>query len=307
MTGTPFLVPDAFADRMRGVFGRQPADEWLSSLPQIIERVASDWRIAVGPPIPNLSYTWVAPATREDGSDAILKIGFPHPEMLPAIDMLRLCDGRGMVQLLESNRVLVASLLERLEPGLTLRTVDDDDTAMRVAAGVMRQLWRPEPVEHAFPHVADWARGMAGLRERYDGGVGPLPRRLVEQAETLFAELLPTMAAPVVLHGDLHHENILSATREPWLAIDPHAVIGEPAYEPGALLRNPIPEIATHPNLARLLSRRVDLLSEQLDLDRQRVRGWGIAQAVLSAWWDIEGDTGDWEVPIACAEALAAG
>ncbi|MCC6934928.1 MAG: phosphotransferase [Thermomicrobiales bacterium] len=305
--GSPFQIPEQFAARMRGVFGAEPATAWLASLPDIIEQLADEWRLDVQPPIANLSYTWVAPATREDGTRAMLKVGFPDPELQVSIDMLRLCDGRGMVRLLESKREQVATLLELIEPGATLRTVEDDDEAMAIAADVMRQIWRPVPASHTYPQVADWAGGLARLRERFDGGTGPLPKTLVEQAETYFAELLPSMAEPVVLHADLHHENILSATRAPWLAIDPHGAIGEPAYETGALLRNPIPEIASEPNLARLLSRRVDVLSERLGFDRQRVRAWAIAQAVLSAWWDVEGETGQDFPAIACAEALAAG
>ncbi|HMM40718.1 MAG TPA: aminoglycoside phosphotransferase family protein [Thermomicrobiales bacterium] len=301
-----FPIPASFAERMRGVYGVAAADDWLARLPGIVEQVAEEWGLVVGPPVANLSFTWVAPAERRDGARAMLKVGYPDAETWPGVEMLRLCDGRGMVRLLEADREFGATLLERLEPGTMLRAVEGDDEAMAIAADVMAEMWQPEPAAHGFPHVADWARGLARLRERFDGGTGPLPRWLVEQAEALFAELLPSMSALVVLHGDLHHENILAASRAPWLAIDPKGIVGEPAYEPGALLRNPIPEIATMPQLPRLLSRRIDLLSERLDLDRQRVRGWGIAQAVLSAWWDIDDETGGWEIPIACAEALVA-
>ena len=69
----------------------------------------------------------------------------------------------------------------------------------------------------------------------------------MRKAESLFAGLLASMDAPVVLHGDLHHFNILSAQRQPWLAIDPKVVPGEPAYETGAFIRNPIPDIYSDP------------------------------------------------------------
>jgi streptomycin 6-kinase len=127
---------------------------------------------------------------------------------------------------------------------------------------------------------------------------------VVEAAERLFTDLLASAAPSVVLHGDLHHGNILAAQRAPWLAIDPKGVIGEPAYEAGALLRNPMPEIARHPALDRVLWRRVDHLADMLNLERERVRGWGVAQAVLSAWWSFEDLGFGWEPAIACAEAL---
>jgi streptomycin 6-kinase len=113
------------------------------------------------------------------------------------------------------------------------------------------------------------------------------------------------MSEPVLLHGDLHHENILSAERQPWLAIDPQGVIGEPAYETGALLRNPMPDILNFPNLKSVLKKRVDQLVEELALDRSRILGWGIAQAVLSAWWDYEEHGHVGETSITIAELLS--
>jgi streptomycin 6-kinase len=121
---------------------------------------------------------------------------------------------------------------------------------------------------------------------------------LVEQAEVLFAELIASMGKPVLLHGDLHHFNILTAEREPWLAIDPKGIVGEPAYEVGALLRNPNQAIATNP---KILARRIDQLSAELTIDRARIIGWGLAQAVLSGWWDYEDLGYGWEPMIELA------
>src|SRR5207245_1532988 len=133
------------------------------------------------------------------------------------------------------------------------------------------------------------------------------PADLVEEAERLFAELIPSMAEPpVLLHGDLHHENIVSAERQPWLALDPKGLVGEPAYEVGALLRNQLPEPLDVPETSRILARRIDQLSEELGFERSRLRDWGLAQAVLSAWWSYEDHGYGWEPAITCAELLAA-
>jgi streptomycin 6-kinase len=122
----------------------------------------------------------------------------------------------------------------------------------------------------------------------------------VDTAERLFAELLASQAEPVLLHGDLHHFNILAAERQPWLALDPKGVVGEPAYEVGALLRNPSPDQPAH-----VQARRVAQLAEALALDRERLLGWGVAQAVLSGWWMYEDHGYGWEPALACAEVLA--
>ncbi len=173
----------------------------------------------------------------------------------------------------------------------------------------MRRLWRPLPAEETpwFPSVADWAGGLARYRAQSGGGsAGPLPARLVAEAEALFADLIGSMDAPVLLHGDLHHFNILADGPECWRAIDPKGLIGEPAYEAGALLRNPLPQVLAAPDPRRLLARRLDLLAGELALNRARLRGWGIAQAVLSACWMLEDHGAGWEPVIAFAEHLAA-
>ena len=290
-----------FTQNIIGVHGKTGAD-WLSRLPETIAECESRWSLRVMPPFSPLSYNYLAPAVCADGTEAVLKLGVPHDELMMEIEALRLFDGHGIVRLLEADIGLGAMVLEHLQPGTSLSSLPDDGQATSVAAQVMRQLWRPPPLEHPFPTVSKWAAGLERLRERFGGATGPLPASLVEKAETLFSELIASMGEPVVLHGDLHHYNILSAVREPWLAIDPKGVVGEAEYEVGALLRNHL--LATR-RPKRLLARRVDQLTDELGFDRQRILGWGLAQAVLSAWWSFEDSGQVWAEAITCAEVLA--
>jgi len=279
--------------------------EWLNRLPTLIAECAVRWSLTVMPPFERLSYNYVAPAVRANGADVVLKIGVPNPELLTEVAALRIFDGHGIVQLLDADPALGALLLERLKPGATLLTIADDEQATHIAAQVMRQLWRPAPERHSFPTIAKWAKGFERLRKQFGGGAGPFPKHLVEAAESIYAEFIDSMAESVLLHGDLHHENILSAERQPWLALDPKGVVGEPAYEVGALLRNPLPQLLDAPEPGRILARRVDQLAEELGFDRARMVGWGMAQAVLSAWWSFEDHGHGWEPAIRCAELLA--
>ena len=247
----------------------------------------------------------VSPATAADGTSAVLKRGRPE-EAAAEAEALRLAGGRGMVRLLAFDAEHATLLLERAEPGTPLAELvhaGEDDAATGIAVAVMRELWRPAPEAHGLPTVADWGRGFVRHRAACDGGSGPLDAGLLARAEATFAALVVTAAEPVVLHGDLHHENILRARREPWLAIDPKGVVGEPAYEPGALLRNPYPRLPS----AAMTRRRLDRLAADLELDRERLREWAFAQAVLSAVWHLEDGTDGWEYAVACAELLAAG
>ena len=301
-------LPERFKQTVSTTWG-EPGALWLRGLPGLLEDCARRWSLTLAPPFPNLTFHYVAPAMRADGTEAVLKVGVPGPDLRREAAALRVFDGQGSVRLLESDTEAGLLLLERLRPGTVLTTLADeahDDAATTIAASVMRGLWRPAPPGHDFPTVADWGGGFARLRARFGGGTGPLPAAQVERAEALFAELLASSTASVLLHGDLHHDNILSAQRQPWLAIDPKGVVGEPAYEVGALLRNLWPDRHAHLNPARMLERRTHRLAEELELDPARVRDWAIAQVVLSAVWGVEDNDGGWEGASANTDLLAA-
>ncbi len=263
-----------------GEDGRQ----WLDSLSAHLDHYAKDWELTLFSPFENLSYNYVVPARRVDGTHVVLKLGFPNDELRTEINALRHFDGQGMVHLLEADEENCAMLLERVVPGDTLWNIDDEIATAHLL-NVMPLLWKPYSGDYPFSSTADWGRGFSRLRERHHGGTGPLDERMVDKAENIFFELQASSAEPVLLHGDLHHDNVLSAQREPYLAIDPKGVLGEPCYEVGAFLRNPFPDLLKKENPRGLTERRVDMVVERLGFDRQRVIGWGISQAVLSAIW----------------------
>ena len=302
------FVPEDFARTTVALHG-DAGRAWVDGLPALVEECAARWSLKVGPPFAPLSYNYAAPAEGPGGVRLVLKLGVPVRELLTEMEALRAYGGRGAVHLVDSDAGRGALLLERLEPGTPLSALceGDDAAATTAAAAVMRSLRRTAPPRSdLFPTAADWGRGFGRCRALFGGGTGPFPSRLFEEAEALYAELLDTSAAPVLLHGDLHHDNVLAASREPWLAIDPKGLIGEPAYEVGALLRNPMPQLLRFPDPVRVTERRIAQLSEELGLERERVRGWGLAQAMLSSWWSIE-DAGELgEFGFATAEILAA-
>ena len=305
MSRQEIAVPAGLARTLGEVYG-EAGREWLGRFPALVAHCELRWGLTIGPPLPQLSYNLVAPARREDGTEVILKLGVPNRELTSEAHALRLFDGRGAVQLVDADPDLGVLLLERLTPGTSLLDAVGDEEATSIAAGVMRQLWRPAPAEHPFRSVADWTSGLRKLRPRFGGTTGPLPAHLVERAEAVLAELLDSMAEPVVLHGDLHHANILAAQRQPWLAIDPKGLVGEPAYEVGPLLQNPLPQLLEAPDPPAIEARRVRQLAAELGFEPERIAAWGFAQAVLSAWWSIEDHGYGWEGAIACAEILAA-
>ena len=201
-----------------------------------------------------------------------------------AVDVLDAFAGGGMVRVLE--RRSDAVILERLQPGTPLSALvanGEDDRATRILAHTIRQL-RAERIPRGIPAAADLGAAFDRYRE---SGDRELPTELVHEARRQYFDLCDTQQAVRLLHGDLHHDNVLFDERRGWIAIDPHGVAGEVEYELAAALRNPVeqPGMLTE---AGVFERRVDVFVGELAVDADRVRRWAFAAAVLAAIWTIE-------------------
>lgn len=243
------------------------------------------WGLTLGTPYP-ADYSWVAPAERADGTGCVLKL-VVHPDHDLAREAATLqALGAAAIRLLEADLELGALLLERADPGTPLSALvsGHDERATGIACSVMQGVWQlPEP-GCDVPTVATLVADFNGYPK------GSLPDdRLVQRAAGLFAELADGGPA-MVLHGDLHHDNILAATRLPWLAADPHGVVGDPAYEVGSLVANPLDFVRSHERLDVLLAARLDVLCDRLGFDRDHVMAWAFAKCVLSEVWSVADD-----------------
>jgi streptomycin 6-kinase len=297
-------IPPGFAATVRRVWGQDGVD-WLTRLPRLVEEVTTRWQLTLGPPY-DLSFHWVAAVSRDDGTPAVLRLGVPgQAEDASAAHALGRFDGDGAVRLLAYDPAGSAMLLERAEPGAPLAALAgaDDRAATGVLLAVMRRLHRPAEPHPALFTVAGWGRGFDRLRNRYAGGTGPLPAAAVARAERLWAELAGTTST--LLHGDLHHDNVLRSGRDGWLAIDPKGVLGEPLHDTGPLLLNPWDQLLGWPDPAGVLAARIDQLAEGLRLPARTVRDWGFAFAIMSAIWTEEDGGGRDEHSLTVADILS--
>ena len=96
-----------------------------------------------------------------------------------------------------------------------------------------------------------------------------------------------TTGPDVLLHGDLHHYNVLQKG-DAWVIIDPKGVIGETAYEVAAFIRNPIPELLRENNAIDIIENRMEAFSHNCNIPKARIADWCFVQAVLSWVWALE-------------------
>jgi streptomycin 6-kinase len=283
-------IPESFQQSMFRYYGQKGLD-WLGTLPSLLDEFSQRWSLTLLPPFEPLSYNYIVPAITAESRDTVLKTGFPNPELLTEIYALRHYAGQGSAQLLESNTEKQIMLLERIRPGKNLFDLDDDQQSTLIAAQLMQQLWKPVAEEQLFPTVSHWMRNLFDLQPQNT----PIDNRLIAIAQQLTEALLDSEANVVLLHGDLHHWNILSAGRQPWLAIDPKGIVGEPIFDVCALLRNPVSRITSIPDFADTTRRRLNILAEVLGFEKKSMLQFSLAQAVLSAQWSYEMGSPDWQ------------
>ncbi|MEJ0012024.1 MAG: aminoglycoside phosphotransferase family protein [Bauldia sp.] len=223
---------------------------------------------------------------RHGREPAVLKILTDASDEATAPRWLRHFAGRGAARVIREDRGAV--LLRRATPGTPLsELVADgrDEQATHILADTMLKLHHGRKPPAGWPTLLDWADGFA--RQRARPLHRRLPRRLLERGEAIFRELAGSQGKQFLLHGDLHHGNILADNAEGWLVVDPKGVVGESAHETAASIRNPA-EFYPFQLDSVFMARRVAIFAERLAVERERVLGWFVGQTVLSICWQIE-------------------
>ena len=237
----------------------------------MVHALTHRWSLELDDPFDggDVSCAWIAPARRADGGRAVLKLGMPHMEGEHELRGLLSWNGDPTVRVLEADEPLNAMLLERCEPGTSLRILSESEQD-EVIASLLRRLWRSPSGPHGFRPLSAmtqaWREETLASRSRWPD------HALVSEGLRLLAELPRTAGRAVLLHTDLHAGNVLRAEREPWLVIDPKPFVGDPAYDATQHLLN----CATRVRAAPLQT--IARVSALLGVDAERVRLWLFAR-----------------------------
>ncbi|GGU59562.1 aminoglycoside phosphotransferase family protein [Streptomyces lavendofoliae] len=278
---------------------------WRARLPALVGELLARWGLERDGADASGEASLVVPVRRADGTPAALKLQRPREETTAALIGLRAWNGDGIVRLLDHDPRSSAMLLERLDGSRTLASVEDDDAAMRTLAGLLARL-------HSVP-APGGLRGLGGIARDMlataPAALVALPdpddRRRLRGWASAVAELVGE-PGDRMLHWDLHYGNVLAGGREPWLAIDPEPLVGDPGFDLWPALDSGWERIATAGDVAGAVRRRFDLLTEALGLDRERAAGWTLGRLLQNTLWDIEdGRTAIDPSQIVVAEALS--
>ena len=256
--------------------------DWVDDLAHLARRHLDGWELRPDGPATHGSGTLVLPVRTATGVAAVLKIGFPADETEHEHLVLRRWAGDGAVRLLRADPGHRVLLLERLRP----QNLDglSDLEACEVVARLDGRIHLPAmpQLDSLSVRVAQWIRDFDALPRG-----APIPHRLVEQATTHAHDLIAD-AEPDgrVLHGHLHYGTVLAADREPWLAIAPRPVNGDPHYELAPMLWHRWDELAGH--VRDGVRARLYALVDAAGLDEDRARAWALVRVVREAMRELD-------------------
>lgn len=286
-------IPEEFA-RAAVTRDGEAGRRWIDELPHLVEALCEQWTLVVdGAPMHGY-LGLVVPATR-GGERCVLKVSWVDESTADEAAALSAWNGRGAVRLLAWEPARAAMLLERLDPTRSLSGVAIEE-AVGIAGRLLRRLAIPapdglRPLRTVGEHLAET---LPGRWERYGR---PMPRHVLEQARELGVQL-GARAAGLLVDHDLHYADVLGGGREPWLAIDPKPVAGDPEFGIAQLLWTRLAEMEA----AGGLLRHFHALAEAAELDLDLTRSWTLVRCVDYWLWGLSiGLTDD---PARCAHII---
>lgn len=288
-----------FIDLQINLHGKEKAAKWLEEIPKIVDSLKEKWELEIGEEF-ELSWNYVMSAERKSGEKVVLKIYFPEDkEYTNQLATLKIFNGEGSIKVLENDDTNFAILLEQCIPGKTLSSLNDENKETLIFTDVVKKLWKKPPPNSKFSNIGDDLKDFDWYFKSYEGNKDKSLKDLIIKAWEIYKYLVDTQKDLYLLHADLHHENILSSKRG-WLAIDPKGVLGEREFEITAFMRNPIKRAKENLLTRDILLGRLEKISKELPLDKERMIGWAFSQTVLSAIWNLKlkSDRGEYWIKI---------
>jgi streptomycin 6-kinase len=271
-----------FASNIRDLYGEE-GESWIKDLPSRLVQLAEKWDLRFLHVMPALTYNFVGLVERlSTGRTAILKMG-PKRQNIEAEVQWFGCFNKGVPKIYWCDEQQNAFLMERFEPGYSLKRfvkAGNDDTATRIICQKILDLQFHQQKQAEFTHLSELVASLSVLKNHLDD-------RTLSQAISLFRELTIDRTQDVILHGDLHHNNILY-DGSTWKVIDPHGYVGDPVFEVGTMIYNPANCFPHDRSIGQVVERRLHILTEELPFDPQRIKAWAICKTVLSIAWSFE-------------------
>jgi streptomycin 6-kinase len=268
----------ALQKNITSIYGTQ-GQKWLDELPVITSALAKKYNLHGLIPVKNMSFNYVAQGY-QDARPIVLKLGLDSMALAKEAKCLKAFSNHAGADFLDSDEHMI--LMQRAVPGTTLKEYfpAQEKEAIKILCSVIKKLHSSGiPDNHNYFSLENL---LQTLDQRLD-----IPDCILSKARNLRDSLLSSTHKKVLLHGDLHHDNILKNNDE-WLVIDPKGFIGDPAFEPTAFLCNPTPELLYEKNSKGIIFERIKLCAKILGVSEQRIQDWLYVKTALCWAWSLE-------------------
>ena len=264
---------------------------WLKELPEILNRCREKWGLTLGRAVDEIKGNFVGYVIMPDGKEAILKVAVPHVDFTTEMEALAIYEGRGINKLIDLDKDLNAILLERLRPGTMLAGHPDRVERTEIVGQILVNLHKtPPPDGHSLPHFQDWMHG--AFRDIWNCEDPDRSRPYLDQMPRAQA-IMDILRAPVepqlLVHGDLHHWNIIVDENRGWMAIDPKGVIGASCLDVGRYLNNAagFDDNPSRSEMREILLESIRILSDIVGESEERVFAGAFCDKITGSGWGL--------------------
>jgi len=261
----------------------QEGELWLNHLSDHLDKLSVKWNFQLIHPVENISYHFVAVVRLQSGL-AILKTAPASARLIAEAEWLK-AHKKSVPIIFHIDKENNAFLMEKLEPGTSLKYLvkqGNDEKATRIISHVILDLQSSDTSHQMnYQHISGHISSFNYLR-------GHIDTNMIDCAESIFKDLCTDRSHDIILHGDLHHDNILESDTS-WKVIDPHGYIGHPCAEVGPMFFNPVDCFPNYLSMRDIIETRIKILAEMLPFDLALIKAWAFCLSLRSAAWDVEG------------------
>lgn len=276
------IIDERYKSNLISMIG-DTAVKWFEELPSIIEKCIIKWELSDLIPYEDLSYNYVCYGKSKIYGDIVLKAGFPHKELYTEMDALKDFKDDYVCDIYDSCKTLNAMILECVTPGKTLWSVEDDTQKVIIAAQVIESIPVKIEDESKYPTHLNWIE-KAFLKFRNNNDMSHRLYNHLTNVENLYHDLDVLGNEMLLIHGDLHHSNIISSDST-WKVIDPKGAIGFRSLEVGRFMNNHYPSVD---NKEEQLDFMLSEFSKVFSLSREIILKSFYVDSVLSLVWTFE-------------------
>lgn len=263
-------------EKMYGIRGIQ----WLKSLPFLIEEKQYQWSLSLLQPLQNLTYNYVMQGFKDRTQPIILKLCFDPKSLRQEVEALKMFASYGVIKLYDY--ATQAILLQRAVPGIHLKSFfpTHEKSCLKIITTLINTLHQaPITTAYTFKPLKD----VLTIIDKEN----TIPRTYIGKAQRIKSLLWNYSFKEVLLHGDLHHDNIINNNKQ-WLAIDPKGIVGPACYEAIACIINPMPALLTTPSFEEIIKDRIHFFAAYFNVSSSIIMQWCFVHSVAAWVWSLE-------------------